>query len=104
MNPLKISIKASPKKRTTRSNSPDAVTQELIEQITKEVTKSFVAKEKQKKKLYAPHRIAKFNKGVQVYEDIHDELARKYKWKKQVENKMVQTDDIVTDELALLQY
>ena len=43
-----------------------------------------------------------FNKGVQVYEDIQDELTRKYKWKKDYENKMVQTDDIITEELAML--
>ena len=45
-----------------------------------------------------------FNKGVQVYEDIQDELARKFKWKKEHENKMVQTEDIITEELAMLQY
>ena len=63
-----------------------------------------MAKESSRRKSHwAPPKIATFNKGVQVYEDIKDELSRKYKWKKSVENKLVQTDDIVTEELALLQ-
>ena len=76
----------------------------MIEKITKEVTKEFVAKEKKKKQLWIAPKIAMFSKGVQVYADVNDELTRKYKWKKQFENKMIQTDDIITDELALLQY
>ena len=40
----------------------------------------------------------KVDKAVQVYQDV---LTEKFGWKKEVESKMVQTDDIDSEQLAM---
>ena len=50
---------------------------------------------------WKPLRKARFDKAVQVYDDI---LRQKYKRKKVVANKMIQTDDIPLDKIALEQH
>ena len=42
-----------------------------------------------------------FSKGVQVYEDV---LKQKYNWKPELKNRMIQTDDIILEKLAMEQY
>ena len=44
---------------------------------------------------------AKFDKGVQVYDDL---LKQKYNRKREFVNKGLQTDDILLDEIALEQH
>ena len=46
-------------------------------------------------------KIAMFNKAVQVYEDV---LKQKYNWKPEFKNKLIQTDDIILEKLALEQH
>ena len=46
-------------------------------------------------------KLGKKNKAVQVYEDV---LTQKYKWKKETATKMIQTDDLNLEQLALDQY
>lgn len=45
-------------------------------------------------------KIATYSKGVQVYEDV---LKQKYNWKTEKTSRMVQTEDIVLERLALEQ-
>ena len=42
-----------------------------------------------------------FSKGVQVYEDV---LKQKYNWKTESSSKLIQTDDIILEQLALEQH
>ena len=48
-------------------------------------------------KVWKEPKVAKYSKGVQVYEDV---LKEKYKWKKEFSTKLVQTDDIILEQLA----
>jgi hypothetical protein len=43
-------------------------------------------------------KVAMLNKEVQVYD--HDVLKQKYNWKTESTNKMIQTDDIILEQLA----
>ena len=85
--------------------SPEPRSHERSIEETQSPTRIIGAVERQPSVILAPRlwkepKIGTLSKGVQVNDDDEEMLRNKYKWKKEVKTKMIQTDDIILETLA----